>query len=78
MRQPEQLSFDFETIDFTQTVIRLFRAARKLREKLRKHDAAIRRAFQAAEDIAGCSLDGWDEDTLVEYLRLFLRLQNAK
>lgn len=77
MAPVEQLSFDFETIHFTQTVVRLLREARKLREKIRKHNAAFRKALQAAEDIVGCSLDEWEEDTLVEYLRLFLSSSNG-
>lgn len=77
----KQLCLDFDTPtpeEFPALVIRLVRQCRKLNEQIRKHNAALRRAKGHAEKIAGCSLEGWDEQTLMEYLRLFLRLQNSE
>lgn len=77
----EQLHLPFEVEPdepFAELGTRLVTEAEKLREALEDYNIAFQAALRDAEEIAGCSLEDWPDETVLEYLRLFLRLQNEK
>lgn len=71
--QPRQLCFDFDEItpeEFEQLCRKLVEQAAQLRDELISYNIAFQRLKVNLEAIAGCSLEDWNDPTMMEYARL--------